>query len=625
MRTALALAVCLLLLALGRAVAADDLAAALVAGAGEDVLGYLRVENPKTLLDKLDAVTARTGNRSSDDLPLFAQRFLKNPLLLGIEMKQPWTFIFLNPRRYTNNLAVVVGVSDAAVFCDSFGKGGVSNVKADPATAGAAIRHFSETEDTYDHAAYVAALRAGKKVEPILFKKQVTKQYYVTTRDGQGLIVGRTSLLDKLGSGSKLGHDIVHGDLVVAARMPGILSLYEKDLRQQKESILEALGVLTRASSGETAGPATPSFKTPAAVFDIALNLARQIAWIEAAAELGGGQLKLRVAALPQANTVFGRALAGQQPLELDGPLMSLLPANVAMLGAMRFTRNQDWTRLLMEMMQPAFEPGTGSGNADAAAKDREIFRALVEPWGGGVAEAVLMPATNTPPSNVSAETDASAKNTPGSVQASAVNVVEVLRVTNAAQARQARRKAVEAGLAVDRAGSPPETPARMKYETNVAKHAGVEIDRITMDAAVSAAPENTAGFIQQMAFVGSFQLMAQGPDSTNNIRRLIAAAKKSSASGMSPELKAVTASFPRKHNGFFCMNLADYVALIRSASPAAGDDPQLRKIQTQLAEARVWQTGWLLLQPRAASVELVVPFDQLVGIVVKDAAPATR
>ncbi|MBI5817572.1 MAG: hypothetical protein HZA88_01155 [Verrucomicrobia bacterium] len=625
MRTASALAVCLLLFVPGWALAADDLAAALVARAGADVLGYLRVENPKTFLDKMDAVSARAGSRASDDLPLLAQRFLKNPLLAGIEMKQPWTFIFLNPQRHTNNLAVVVGVSDAEVFCNSFGKGGVSNVKADPATAGAAIRHFSETEDTYDHPAYIAALRAGKKVEPLQFKKQVTKQYYVTARDGQGLIVGSAALLDKLAPASKLGHGLVHGDLVLAVRMPGVLSLYEKDIRQQKESILDAVGSVARASSGaaSVAGPASHSIKTPAPGFDIVLNLARQIAWFEAAAELGGGQLKLRVAAMPQSGSAFGRALAGQQPLDPDGPLMALVPANVAMLGTMRFTRTQDWTRLLLEMIQPALDPTAAAGNVEIAAKDREIFRALAESWGGGIAEAVLTPATNAPPSNLSAGADSSAKNTPAPVAVSAVNVVEVLRVTNAAQARQARRKAVEAGLAMDRAVAPSETPAKLKYETNVARHAGVEIDRITMEPA--APSEGTAEFIQQMAFVGSFQLMAQGPDSTNNIRWLITAAKKTSASGVPPALKAATVSFPKKHNGIFYMNLADYVGLIRGSSPAAAEDPHLRQLQTQLAEARVRHAGWLLLQPRAASFELVVPLDQLVEIMAKDAAPAAR
>ncbi|MFA7003691.1 MAG: hypothetical protein WC429_06625, partial [Verrucomicrobiia bacterium] len=99
MRTATALAVCLLSLALCRPAAADDLAAALVTRAGPDVLGYLRIENPKTFIEKLDAVSLKFGSRISDDLPLIAQRFLKNPLLAGIETDQPWTFIFLNSQR----------------------------------------------------------------------------------------------------------------------------------------------------------------------------------------------------------------------------------------------------------------------------------------------------------------------------------------------------------------------------------------------------------------------------------------------------------------------------------------------------------------------------------------------
>ncbi|MCX6899536.1 MAG: hypothetical protein NT105_12655 [Verrucomicrobia bacterium] len=635
MRTAFALAVCLLLLVPGRTAAAGDFAAALVARAGEDVLGYLRIENPKTLLEKLDAVSARFGSRVSDDLPLFAQRYLKNPLLAGIAMDQPWNFIFLNPLRHTNNLAIVVGVSDVAMFCDSFGKGGVSSVKADPATAGAAVRHFSETEDTYDHQAYVEALRAGKKVEPLQFKKQVTKQYYVTARNGQGVIVGSAALFDKLTpAASNLGYDRVRGDLAAAVRVPGVLSLYEKDIRQRKEPVLDAIQSAARASSGgaATADAVSRFGKALGAGFDVALTLAKQIAWIEAAAELETGQLKLRIAAPPLPGTAFSRALAGQQPLDPDEPLLAVMPANVAMLDAMRFAKTPEWTGLLVDLMQPIVEAIAAANNPESTAKAREALRAVTESCAGGFARAVLTPPTNQPSFKPKREAGDSAKNASAPPPASGFNVVEVLRVTDATQARQARRKAVEAGLPLD--GGLFSGPAgKMKYETSVARHAGVEIDRITPDHVAaekftSEQPpsENAAApFIQQIAFVGQLELIAQGPDSTNNIRRLIAAAKKPSASGGPAGLKAAVASFPKKRNGIFYMNLADYVALIRSASPAAAEDAQLRRLQTQLAEAKAMHVGCLILQPRAASLELVIPLDQLLEIMLRNAAPADR
>ncbi len=635
MRTATTLAVCLLLLVLCRPAAADDLAAALVTRAGPDVLGYLRIENPKTFLEKLDAVCLKFGSRISDDLPLIAQRFLKNPLLAGIEMDQPWTFIFLNSQRHTNNLVVVVGASDATVFCDSFGKGGVSNVKADPATAGAAVRHFSEIEDTYDHAAYVAALRAGKKVEPLQFKKQITKQYYVTARDGQGVIVGSRALLDKLApAAAKLGHERVRGDLAVAIRVPNVLSLYEKEIRQRKESILETVQTSTRVSSATAMTPASRPDKSVGAAFDMTLNLAKQIAWLEAAAELDGGRLKLRVAVPPLPGTAFSRALAGQQPLDSDERLLAVMPANVAVLGAVRFVRTPEWTGLVADMMQPIVEATVAANNPESAAKVREAFRALTESWGDGFARAVLVPATNRPSYNPKSETGSSAKNASSPTPASGFNVVEVLRVTDAAQARQAQRKAVEAGLPLGGSGLLSEPAGKLKYETNVARHAGVEIDRITLDQAAlektpiePVLPENAVAtnFIQQIAFVGQFGLIAQGPDSTNNIRRIIAAAKTPPTTGRLRALKAVTASFPKKHNGIFFMNLADYVGLIRCASPAAVEDAQLRRMQTQLAEAKSCHTGWLLLQPRAASLELIVPLDNLLDVMLKNTAPAAR
>ena len=72
MRIASTLAVCLLLFAGFRLGAVADLGTALVVEAGADCLGYVRIENPKIFLEKLDAVTGKFGSRVSDDLPLFA-------------------------------------------------------------------------------------------------------------------------------------------------------------------------------------------------------------------------------------------------------------------------------------------------------------------------------------------------------------------------------------------------------------------------------------------------------------------------------------------------------------------------------------------------------------------------
>jgi hypothetical protein len=616
MRTASTLAACLLLLAPTRFAVAGDCAAALVARAGADMLGYVRIENPKTFLEKLDPLTARLGARASDDLPLFAQRFLKNPLLAGIEMDQPWSFILLDSRRHTNNLAIVVGVSDAAIFCESFGKGGVSNVKPDPATATAAVRHYTETEDTYDHAAYVTALRAGKKLEPLQFRRQVTKQYYVTACNGQGLIVGSASLLDKLTPvANSLGHDRVRGDLAVAIRVPAILSLYEKEIRQRKETILSAVQSAARASPGAVTGTASRFNVTLNAGFDVALSLARQVGWLEAAAELTAGRLTLRFAAPPLPGTAFNRALAGQQPLDPDEVLLGVMPRNAVVLGAMRFTRTPEWIHLLTETLQPLAETMTLRDNPDGATQAREAFRSMMETWGDGIARAILAPM------ETSRGRDVPAQATPTS-EPSDHNTVEVLRVGDAARARQAQRKAVAAGLPLGCASPPSGETGRLRYDTNIARHAGVEIDRVTFERTDPAAPEKPPSHIlQQVAFVGRLELIAQGPDSTNTIRRLIAAAKKPAAPGTPNILKTTGATFPKKHNGIFYMNLADYVGLIRSAALTTAEDAQLRRLQAQLAEAKAMHTGWLLLQPRAVSVELVIPLDQVLEIMLKDAA----
>lgn len=603
MRTAFTLVVCALWLALCQPTGADDLAGALVQQAGSDLLGYLRIENPKSLLGKLDTVSAKFGGRVSDDLPLIAQRCLKNPLLAGIDTERPWTFVFLNPQRHTNNLAVVVGVSDGAVFCDSFGKGGVSGVKADPATAGAAVRHFSETEEAYDHAAYVAALRIGKKVEPLQFKKQVAKQYYVTVRNNEGVIVGDAALLDKLPpAAASLGQDRVRGDIEAAVHAPNILALYEKEIRQRRDSVLEAVraGAPATASGDETARLG----RTLRANFDVALSLARQVAWIEAAVEFDSGRLKLRLAAPPLPGSGFSRALVGQQPREADTRLMAMLPPDVAMLGAVRFTKTPEWTGFLLEMMRPIIEACATNSAAGSAAQLQATCRAAVESRGDAFALAVLTPATNQ----------------------TTADLVEVVRVADAARARQAQRKAVEARLPLSGAGAQPEIAGKTRYESNVARHAGVEIDRVTVELPAVADAQVGSSLVQHLAFAGQFELIAQGPRATNSIRRLIAAVKTPPVAAGAPRFKAATASLPSKHNGIFYLNLAEYFGLVRSAMFPASEDPQMRQLQTLLADAKADVAGCLLLQPRAPVVELVVPLDKLVEVFSKKVAvpPAT-
>ncbi|MCX6908040.1 MAG: hypothetical protein NTY01_08360, partial [Verrucomicrobia bacterium] len=468
---------------------------------------------------------------------------------------------------------------------------------------GAAVRHFSETEETYDHTAYVAALRAGRKVEPLQFKKQVAKQYYVTVRNDEGVIVGNAALLDKLPSAAALGQDRVRGNIEVAVHAPNILALYEKEIRQRRDSVLEAVraGAGAPAAGGDAAARLS---RTLGANFDVALSLARQLAWVEAALEFHSGQLKLRLAAPPLPGSGFSRALAGQQPRDADARLMAMLPPDIAMLGTMRFAKTPEWTGFLLEMMRPIVEACATNSTAESAAQLQATCRAAVESRGDAFALAVLAPATNQ----------------------TASDVVEVVRVADAARARQAQRKAVEARLPLCGAAVQPEVAGKTKYESNIARHAGVEIDRVTVELAAPANAQLGSNFVRQVAFAGQFELIAQGPRATNNIRRLIAAAKTPPAAAGAPRLKAAAALFPPKHNGIFYLNLADYFGLMRSAVFPASEDPQMRHLQMLLAEAKADVAGCLLLQPHAPVVELVVPLDKLVEVFSKKvtAAPAT-
>jgi hypothetical protein len=588
MKTASALAVCVWLFALDCLEAAEDLAAALVEQAGTDFLGSLRVENPKLLLEKLDGISAKFGDRLSDDLPLIAQRFLKNPLLAGVEMRRPWTFLFLNPRHHTNNLAIVVGVSNADVFRDSFGKGGVSNVKADPATSGAAIRRFSETEDAYDHRGYVAALRTGKKVEPFQFRRPVTRQYHVTVRGGEGVIVGDVALVDKLPVGvTPVGSDRLRGDVALAVHLPNVLALYEKEIRQRKAEALEA----ARDSSARLV-------RMLGAHFDVVLNLARQVAWVEAAAEFRDGGLKLKLAVPPLADSAFSRAFAGQQPRSGDAALLALMPPDAAMLGALRFTKTPEWTAFLLELMRPVIE-ASAANNAVGVAPLQSAYRAALETCGDAVAVAVMTPSAN----------------------AGSADVVEAVRVTDAARARQAHRKTAEAGLPLCGGGLQPGIAGKPKYEAAVAQHAGVEMDRITAEFGAPASGSAGTNLVWHVAFTDHLEFIASGPAATNNLQRLISAAKSLSPTSGKTRNKAATAAWSRKHNGVFCLDLGEYFGLLRDAAFLAADDAHMRRLQTLLTEAGADITGHVLFQPRGPLFEMEVPIDKLVEVFSKKVA----
>ncbi|MBM3889879.1 MAG: hypothetical protein FJ388_12250, partial [Verrucomicrobia bacterium] len=443
------------------AVLAGELASALLARSEASVLGYLRIGQPGQFLNKLDAATMRAGSRASDWLPMIAQRYLKNPLLTGVDMDRPWTFVFLDPKRYPNNLAVVVGVSDAAQFYDSFGKGGVSRVQADPATAKDAVRHFTETEDRFDQKAYIAALRAGEQPDPSTFKKQVTNHYFIAVRDNEGCIVGDATLLEQLKSaGSGIGGGTVRGDIVAGFLAPTVLALCGADIQQQKQA-MQAVMQAARAGGGAKANPeaAARQAKMLAAVFDALLEMAKQVRWVEFAAEFKGGTLNLQFGQQPLPNTLLAKALAGAAPTGPDPALLALMPAEAAMLGAVHLPRTPEWNELTTRMIAPILQANSGD-NKDSAAKWQETMRMLTDLGMSDVTWAV--PAT---PSG-----------------ATGFAIVEAIRVKNIVQARKAQRQAAELGMQMLAGSMLGGAAGKMKYEQNVAQHNGVEIDRMTMD-----------------------------------------------------------------------------------------------------------------------------------------------
>ena len=601
------------------AVLADDLASALLSRSDASVLGYLRIAQPKEFLKKLDAVTMKTGSRVSDMLPMIAQRYLKNPLLAGVDMDRPWTFVFLDPKRYPNNLAIVLGVSDAAQFCDSFGKGGVSRVQADPASAKNAVRHFTEAEDRFDQKGYIAALRAGEQPDASKFKKQFTNHYFVTVRDKQGCIVGDASLLDQLKpGGSLIGGGTVHGDVAAGLLAPTALALYGSDIQQQKQAMLAVMQTAAgRGASKANPDAATRQGKIIAAMFDALLEMAKQVRWLEIAGELKGGTLKLQFGQQPLPDTLLAKALASAAPAEPDPALLALMPAEVAMIGTMHLPRTVEWNEMTTRMMIPIMQATSGDAK-DSDAKWQEMLRTLMDLGMSDVTWAV--PAT---PSG-----------------ATGFEIVEAIRVKDAVQGRKAQRQAAEMGMQMLAGSMLGGSAGKMKYEQNVAKHNGIEIDRMTMDlgALVQTEAERAqmkglfgSSFTWQVAFSGQLELIAAGLNSDANIRGLLDLANKPSAKPPArPRVDAALASFPKKNNGVFLMGLGEYFRMVRNTLPS-GDAAMFQQLEAMLAENQVDIAGYFQLRPQAAMMEVCVPLDRLMDAanklkaVQKPAAPAAQ
>ncbi|MBI5397321.1 MAG: hypothetical protein HZA91_18640 [Verrucomicrobia bacterium] len=573
--------------------AADPSAESVLARAGAEGLGYLRIERPEVALGKMDGITRKLGGRVGDLLPLVAQRFMKNPMLAGVDLQRPCTVVFLNPAKFTNDLAIIIGVSDAALFCDSFGKGGVNRVEADPATAGAAVRHFTEPVEEFDRRGFMAALQAGEQADPAKFKKQVTRHYFVTVRGNEGLIVGDRGLLEPgKGGGLRLTRAVA-GDITAACNVPALLGIYEKELRQQ--------AAVTRSGSPTGGEVAVRRGRIHAAAMDSLLSVTKQIESLEVGAELIEGQLKVRLGLRPLAKTPLAGVLAAQSPAALDAGVMSLMPADAAMLGCWQTAQTPETIEFCTQYLQPILQAAAPTNTATASASLADIMRENMEVRAGAAGVALKsQPAGQT-----------------------GFDMIQAYRVKDAARARAAQRKAATAGVQALSGFLSEAESGRTKFQPNVARHAGVEIDQMTFDLAGSGSPASQGAsrnpfgtnLVSRTAFAGQFGLGATGPRAAENIRQLIGLAKKPPATPIArPRFDAAVAGFPKRLNGVFFMQVEDYFKIATGAMPSAvaAEGGRLYELLDRL-QADI--AGFFTLTRAAATAEVVVPLDKLLEL----------
>ncbi len=581
------------------AAAADNIPDALLSRAGADGLGYLRIEQPETALAKMDGITRKLGGRVGDLLPLVAQRFLKNPMLAGVDLSRPCTVLFLNPARYTNNLAIVVGVANSDVFLDSFGKGGISRVVADPATADTPVRHFSETVEEFDQRGFIAALRGGGQPDPEKFKKEVTRHYFVTVRGGEGAIVGDRGLLAPAKAGAFRVTRAIKGDITAACNVPGLLGIYGKEIRQQQQAVVEMVQAAAARSGAQAGGnAAVRRGRIYAAGIGSLLAIAEQVRGFEVGAELDDEQLAVRFNLQPLANTLLAKSLAAQSPAALDPGVMALMPADAAMLSCWQVAQTPEMVEFHSQHLLPILQAAAPAPAEGASVSFADLLRESMAIHDGAVAAALKTPAAGE----------------------SGFDMVQAYRVRDARRARDVRRRAAAAGIQAVGGLLSEAGVGGVKYQVNVARHAGIEVDEMNFDLKAvggAGASQSALGsnMVSRVAFTGRFGLNTTGSHAAENMRQLIDLARKPpSAPPARPRFDAATAAFPKRLNGVFFLKLEDYFRVMTGAMPAAvaADGGRLRELLDKV-EADI--AGYLILAGTAATGEVVLPLGKLLDL----------
>jgi len=281
--------------------------------------------------------------------------------------------------------------------------------------------------------------------------------------------------------------------------------------------------------------------------------------------------------------------------------VMSLLPAEVAMLSCWQAAQTPETIEFCTRYLLPILQAAAPTNSAAAGAALANILRENMEVRAGAMGMALtVQPAGEA-----------------------GLDWVQVYRVRDAAAARAAQRKAVAMGVEATSMLWSEAGAGRMKYDASIAKHGGVEIDRITVDLEEGASPSSGAAarnlfgsnMVTQVAFTGQFGLSATGSRGEENIRRLISLVRKPPAGPVKrPRFDAATAGFPRRVNGVFFMQVEDYfkIATHAMAPPVAAEGGRLHEL---LERVQADIAGCFTLAKGTVMAEVVVPLEKLLEL----------
>lgn len=430
------------LLALGSGAEAQF---SLYQAAGDDALGFVRVDSPSEFFGKVDGLVSPLGFSSRMALPMLGQKLFANPTLSGMDLSQPWLIVLLDPTSHTWPWAFSFQAANSAQFVAGIGGTGLRAFAIDPATAASRIKEFTQEITEFDREGYNAALEAGQNPDLQNFRHKETRRLFIGVSNRLVFGADDRNIVDQaLRTEAASPQTILDGDLVVRLRpgaLAGIVSKLETDA----------------AGTGAAVAPMStiPGLPDMDVLLDAATAGLGQLTAIEQAIELGAGRLHFRVGLETAAGSNL-RAWAARQPGRPES-LTAFVPEDSIGVAEYDIAFSPDDLRAVMNLAG-ALQPSTESAPAPPAAVPDDILEAWATVMSGPVLTAYL-------------------PNPPGQ---GGVRIVTVLRVEDTDKARDILRQVLgeESNRRWFTAGRIPGGIAA-EFRTEVAQFQGYPVDRL--------------------------------------------------------------------------------------------------------------------------------------------------